>query len=158
MRLIYHCIVFVSSRWQVGNCLHCADEASHCPYPKRGRVETNLLKQEPIHVLKLGNQCTNLSKSPAALSVSSSNIFVFPFVILIPVWNNRNSSPLYCWLFCLSFNSWTVFIYSKTKPESECIVDEINIWSEYSPFPIFIFYQGILGFSYCSWQVSIKRQ
>lgn len=94
MRLIYHCIVFVSSHWQVGNCLHCADEASHCPYPKRGRVETNLLKQEPIHVLKLGNQCTNLSKSPAALSVSSSNIFVFPFVILIPVWNNE-TLPLF---------------------------------------------------------------
>ncbi|KAG2319291.1 hypothetical protein Bca52824_012504 [Brassica carinata] len=53
-----HCLLLDD----VGNRLHCADEAAHCPYPKRGRVDTHL---KSLHVfLKLGNpKCTNLSGS-----------------------------------------------------------------------------------------------
>jgi len=102
--LTYHYIVFVSSHWQVGNCIHCADEPSHCPYLKRGGVETILLK--------LGNQCTNLSKSPAALSVSSSNIFVFPFVILIVVWNNE-TIPLFTQTYSVSHSILEQFSYTQ---------------------------------------------
>ncbi|KAH0863418.1 hypothetical protein HID58_080629 [Brassica napus] len=37
----------------VGNRLHCADEASHCPNPKRGGVDTHLCSNKNLHLLKL---------------------------------------------------------------------------------------------------------
>ncbi|KAH0915608.1 hypothetical protein HID58_030054, partial [Brassica napus] len=44
-----HCLLLDD----VGNRLHCADEASHCPNPKRGGVDTHLYSNKNLRLLKL---------------------------------------------------------------------------------------------------------